>query len=169
MPQNVIFTSPLRNKTLSRETPSLPHPSPSGYSPAPLYYYVGMVVEGVSSSSPFSCSPCNPFGRLVSSTSPPVPSTNSSYVDFSLKGLGPKSSIISSRPSTSFSRRRKAIWQGKNTTLIHNKKDTNNRSQLYFCLNSMAGKCCSSLDLPAFHHECRSLIGCATRWLFRCR
>lgn len=84
-------------------------PLPGGYSPAPLYYYVGMVVEGVSSSSPLSCSPCNPLGRLVSSTSPPVPSTNSSYVDFSLKGLGPKSSIISSRPSTSFSRRRKAI------------------------------------------------------------
>ena len=79
----------------------------------PSKHYVGMVFVGGSSSSSCSCRPFSPLGRLVSSVSPPVPSTNSSYVDFSLNGLGPKSSIMSSRPSTSFSRSRKAIWKNK--------------------------------------------------------
>lgn len=51
-----------------------------------------------------------PSGRLVSSSKLPVPSTNSSYVDFSWKGRWPSSSTMSALSSTSFSNRRFPTW-----------------------------------------------------------
>ena len=67
-------------------------------------YYVG---AGDSFLSVLSQS-ARPSGSDVSSSRLPVPSTNSSYVDFSGNGRGPSSSIMSSLCKTSFSRRRSA-------------------------------------------------------------
>uniref|UniRef100_A0A8W7PGS2 Uncharacterized protein n=1 Tax=Anopheles coluzzii TaxID=1518534 RepID=A0A8W7PGS2_ANOCL len=52
----------------------------------------------------------SPSGSVVSSSNEPVPSTNSSYVDFSGNGRLPSSSIMSSRLRISFLSKRSATF-----------------------------------------------------------
>lgn len=54
--------------------------------------------------------PFKPSGRVVSSSSEPVPSTNCSYVDFSGNGRGPSNSIMSSLLRISCFNRRSATY-----------------------------------------------------------
>ena len=63
--------------------------------------YVGKVDFSLESRCFCFCIPSSPFGREVSSSRLPVPSTNSSYVDLSGNGRGPSNAIMSSRWRTS--------------------------------------------------------------------